>query len=275
MELQSKLSSTQRHTWCSLLQQLLSHRLLNSPEWHFHTGWLFPAAFGFQTHSASSQGRQHANTDQGTRMLRKSQTRCVDGLANRFSTQHTALFILLQEIKYIVSLTWSLLRSTVSVVLLPPGFAAFQNCFCAEYLFMGHSLKRQSGERGREKSKSHQIFRLTPADTCLPDTTLYICELSQFLHSHRFTLWQHAQFTIYLSVSKMLTLWVQHQTLLLYSPRVVSNQELTTSTTIWIYYLYHSSEMVLILWWTSLSSVLQWRYMVWHGSDHGSSARDH
>lgn len=32
------------------------------------------------------------------------------------------------------------------MVLLPPGFAAFQNCFCAEYLFMGHSLNRQSEE---------------------------------------------------------------------------------------------------------------------------------
>ncbi len=47
--------------------------------------------------------------------------------------------------------TWSLLRRTVSVVLLPPGFAAFQNCFCAEYLFIGHSLKRQSEERGQEE----------------------------------------------------------------------------------------------------------------------------
>lgn len=47
--------------------------------------------------------------------------------------------------------TWSLLRRTVSVVLLPPGFAAFQNCFCAEYLFIGHSLKRQSEERQEEK----------------------------------------------------------------------------------------------------------------------------
>lgn len=50
--------------------------------------------------------------------------------------------------------TWSLLRRTVSVVLLPPGFAAFQNCFCAEYLFIGHSLKRQSEEiRQEEKVK--------------------------------------------------------------------------------------------------------------------------
>lgn len=47
--------------------------------------------------------------------------------------------------------TWSLLRRTVSVVLLPPGFAAFQNCFCAEYLFMGHSLNRQSEEKKKKK----------------------------------------------------------------------------------------------------------------------------
>lgn len=39
----------------------------------------------------------------------------------------------------------------MSVVLLPPGFAAFQNCFCAEYLFIGHSLKRQSVHRGEKK----------------------------------------------------------------------------------------------------------------------------
>lgn len=37
------------------------------------------------------------------------------------------------------------------MVLLPPGFAAFQNCFCAEYLFIGHSRKRQSGERRQEE----------------------------------------------------------------------------------------------------------------------------
>lgn len=48
--------------------------------------------------------------------------------------------------------TWSLLRSTASVVLLPPGFAAFQNCFCAEYLFIGHSLKRQSEETKQEEN---------------------------------------------------------------------------------------------------------------------------
>lgn len=41
-------------------------------------------------------------------------------------------------------LTCSLLSSTASVVLLAPGFAAFQNCFWAEYRFMGHSLNRQS-----------------------------------------------------------------------------------------------------------------------------------
>jgi len=43
--------------------------------------------------------------------------------------------------------------STVSVVLFPPGFAAFQNCFWAEYLFIGHNLNRQSG---RENSKHTQ-----------------------------------------------------------------------------------------------------------------------
>lgn len=42
------------------------------------------------------------------------------------------------------------------MVLLPPGFAAFQNCFCAEYLFMGHSLKRQSEERKHEEKVSEQ-----------------------------------------------------------------------------------------------------------------------
>lgn len=44
----------------------------------------------------------------------------------------------------------------MSVVLLPPGFAAFQNCFCAEYLFIGHSLKRQSrGGNKKRKVKSY------------------------------------------------------------------------------------------------------------------------
>lgn len=38
------------------------------------------------------------------------------------------------------------------MVLLPPGFAAFQNCFCAEYLFIGHSLKRQSEEIKQEEN---------------------------------------------------------------------------------------------------------------------------
>lgn len=62
--------------------------------------------------------------------------------------------------------TWSLLRSTASVVLLPPGFAAFQNCFCAEYLFIGHSLKRQSkgnktrGERQRVPSTPNTILTM-------------------------------------------------------------------------------------------------------------------
>lgn len=46
--------------------------------------------------------------------------------------------------------TCSLLSSTASVVLLAPGLAAFQNCFWAEYRFMGHSLKRQSR---RERNK--------------------------------------------------------------------------------------------------------------------------
>ena len=46
----------------------------------------------------------------------------------------------------------------MSVVLLPPGFAAFQNCFCAEYLFIGHSLKRQSKEnKKRERVKFHHV----------------------------------------------------------------------------------------------------------------------
>lgn len=39
------------------------------------------------------------------------------------------------------------------MVLLPPGLAAFQNCFCAEYLFIGHSLKRQSEGDKKEKKR--------------------------------------------------------------------------------------------------------------------------
>lgn len=48
------------------------------------------------------------------------------------------------------------------MVLLPPGLAAFQNCFCAEYLFMGHSLKRQSEE---DKKREHYFFS---TNTSLP-----------------------------------------------------------------------------------------------------------
>lgn len=58
-------------------------------------------------------------------------------------------------------LTWSLFSSTVSVVLFPPGFAAFQNCFCAEYLFMGHSLKRQSGKKNREGESENRCADLS------------------------------------------------------------------------------------------------------------------
>lgn len=50
--------------------------------------------------------------------------------------------------------TCNLLSSTASVVLLAPGLAAFQNCFCAEYRFIGHSLKRQS----RKKNKRQKLL---------------------------------------------------------------------------------------------------------------------
>lgn len=56
--------------------------------------------------------------------------------------------------------TCSLLSSTASVVLLAPGLAAFQNCFWAEYRFMGHSLKRQSR---RERNKTCDGGRTHPA----------------------------------------------------------------------------------------------------------------
>lgn len=52
----------------------------------------------------------------------------------------------------------------MSVVLVPPGLAAFQNCFCAEYLFMGHSLNRQSEgeiERAREQKGERAQERQT------------------------------------------------------------------------------------------------------------------
>lgn len=42
------------------------------------------------------------------------------------------------------------------MVLLPPGFAAFQNCFCAEYLFIGQSLNRQSEEAEQEDKVKEQ-----------------------------------------------------------------------------------------------------------------------
>ena len=41
-------------------------------------------------------------------------------------------------------LTWSFLRRMASVEAAPLCFIAFQNCFCAEYLFIGHILNRQS-----------------------------------------------------------------------------------------------------------------------------------
>lgn len=48
-------------------------------------------------------------------------------------------------------------------VLLCPCFPclAFQNCFWAEYLFMGHTLKRQSGgEGGRQAFRSHSVSQV-------------------------------------------------------------------------------------------------------------------
>lgn len=71
-------------------------------------------------------------------------------------------------LKHLLAHTWSLLRSTASVVVLPPGLAAFQNCFCAEYLFIGHSLKRQSEEiRGGERQ------RAPPTPSIILTTVLY------------------------------------------------------------------------------------------------------
>lgn len=61
------------------------------------------------------------------------------------------------KVKVKRTLTWSLVRRRVSVVLFPPGFAAFQNCFCAEYLFIGHSLKRQSADRRQEIGKESSM----------------------------------------------------------------------------------------------------------------------
>lgn len=43
-----------------------------------------------------------------------------------------------------VRLTCNLLSKFVSVFELALCFAAFQNCFCAEYRFIGHTLMRQS-----------------------------------------------------------------------------------------------------------------------------------
>lgn len=41
-------------------------------------------------------------------------------------------------------LTCSFVSNTVSLAVDSIGLADFQNCFCAEYRFMGHILKRQS-----------------------------------------------------------------------------------------------------------------------------------
>lgn len=83
------------------------------------------------------------------------------------------------------TLTWSLLSRTVSVVLFPPGLAAFQNCFCAEYLFMGHSLNRQSTERERENT--HFIPAADKQNTSI---THYSCK---HLYNHTVFRHTHAQ----------------------------------------------------------------------------------
>lgn len=102
------------------------------------------------------------------------------------------------------NLTWSLVRRSVSVVLLPPGFAAFQNCFCAEYRFIGHSLKRQSGERRQEKRKVKSKTS-SPCGICfvndvqLPQFILKICNSKD--HSDKF--WE---------ISPLVTLATRKQT---------------------------------------------------------------
>lgn len=61
--------------------------------------------------------------------------------------------------KYI---TCSFLNRSPCVLLFPcfPCFA-FQNCFWAEYLFMGHTLKRQSEEEEKH-SGTQELFTVSP-----------------------------------------------------------------------------------------------------------------
>lgn len=75
---------------------------------------------------------------------------------------HVASISETENINVWACLTCSLLRSTVSVVLFPPGFAAFQNCFWAEYLFMGHSLNRQS----ERKDKMARTLNMQKTSEC-------------------------------------------------------------------------------------------------------------
>lgn len=68
-----------------------------------------------------------------------------------------------------IELTCNLLSSTVSVVLFPPGLAAFQNCFWAEYLFIGHNLNRQSERKNRKHTKNTLREVHTNIYTCLQE----------------------------------------------------------------------------------------------------------
>lgn len=60
----------------------------------------------------------------------------------------------------------------------PPGFAAFQNCFWAEYRFMGHSLKRQSTQTERERETSEgQVWVV-----CVKKSSLQSSEISSLIN---------------------------------------------------------------------------------------------
>lgn len=77
----------------------------------------------------------------------------------------------------------------MSVVLFPPGFAAFQNCFWAEYLFIGHNLNRQSGRENTQKhlmKSSHKHFHLQYEPlycVFIPVNLSFLTNLCTYAHS--------------------------------------------------------------------------------------------
>lgn len=115
------------------------------PGWHYCIWQLLPGASCSLNRSASAQVQRRAK--------RNAHFTVLDVLM-QVKTE-----IWIELTKYI---TCSFLNRSPCVLLFPcfPCFA-FQNCFWAEYLFMGHTLKRQSGEEEKH-SGTQELFSLSP-----------------------------------------------------------------------------------------------------------------